>query len=1488
MSITNYTRHSIVGGTAYIDSIYNYAGGAKVYGYGGDDYIFNSTYSGYTINSGWGYVTMDGGAGDDTIESENSSVSINGGAGADKISVRSGSAYTGVTIRGGTGNDVIYGNSLAGGLYQFRWGDGFDSIYGWHNSDTLSLVGGNYYSRSTVDGNVIVRLHGIEDGTVSLVGASGKTVNISGGTLISPTYNYTTNKSVGGNSSGNVIYNYAGGAKVYGYGGDDYIYNSTRNTLQVNGGYGYVTLSGGDGNDTIESVDPRVSISGGAGADKISVYTSARYSDITIDGGKGNDTIYGNSLADGLYRFRWGDGYDKIYGWNSSDTLSLVGGGYYSRSTVDGNVIVRLHGIEDGTVSLVGASDKTVNIVGGTLVSPIYNYTTNKSVGGNSAGNVIYNYAGGAKVYGYGGDDYIYNSTRNTLQVNGGYGYVTIDGGDGNDTIESYDPRVSIYGGSGNDMISVYSSANYSGITIRGGLGNDTIYGNSLAGSLYQFYFDSGKDIIYGWHNSDTLNLSGAHYKRSTVSGSVVVSLSSAAVTLSGASGKTVNITNGILDVDEVPLNVNNTVSGKTITATDLKDTITNSGSNVKIYAYGGNDSIYNSGGSNITISAGTGDDSINISFAETISIDAGNGNDSIRGNNNYATIYGGVGKDTVVGNHWRSKIYGGTDNDLISLTTYWYNTIDGGADNDIIAVEGGSYHSISGGAGADKISLGSATNSTVYLSTSDGADTVWGWTASDMLNINGSYNTPKKSGNDILVNVGSSSVLLKDAVKFGSININNKTVKIGEEKAATVTQQDALKKFMSSLDSSMIELEKTNSQTDIVALLNKAVKVASGDKYSTIAKAVEAMAKECKNATSANDFLLNYCGINLSNDDTGAISGSDAGGTLKTAKSIIPESGTKYSLDSSRYIAYNVWHDNKFSGLTVNHADVGNMTNDKQHILDCAYTWWMSEITKLIEKSYGYSFSDSNSDYNTLYLRFENNGNYLAYTNYHWDDYNKKNGITIAVNMDYYNSFKSGDYDATSPNGQGYLDRTIAHETVHGIMISKFKSRFWDLPQFITEGTAELIHGIDDFRRPNIENLANDYEALQNKLSDMKWGTGDSLSYAAGYMFLRWLAKNGSNTVNSSSAAGAVLSTQKKIPKGVTVKNTTMTISTKFTGNSINLTDYATNLIKADASTLTKSINVFGNKNNNLILGGKGANYLAGGAGNDTLDGGAGSDTLSGGSGNDSLNGGAGNDSLYSGIGNNTLTGGKGNDVFIYEGGNLTITDYAVGDKVKFANGSPTKSAVKGSNVVLTFGKNTLTLQKAAGLDVAIINPDDQTTVKSYGSKLKTVTNSTKSPVTVAPYVETISASKRTKAVKITGNALGNTIVGGTKADTLLGGKGNDSISGGKGADKIYGGAGNDTLTGGKGNDSLWGDAGKDTFIYNAGDDKDVISGFENDDLLKITGTFSAPTYNKSDKSIAFKVGSGSVTLKDFGTTTLFHVNNDTYQLSGNKLSKS
>ena len=272
------------------------------------------------------------------------------------------------------------------------------------------------------------------------------------------------------------------------------------------------------------------------------------------------------------------------------------------------------------------------------------------------------------------------------------------------------------------------------------------------------------------------------------------------------------------------------------------------------------------------------------------------------------------------------------------------------------------------------------------------------------------------------------------------------------------------------------------------------------------------------------------------------------------------------------------------------------------------------------------------------------------------------------------------------------------------------------------------------------------------------------------------------------------------------------------------------------------------------------------------------------------SIVGGSGSDTLAGATGNDTLTGGNGNDLFVYSAGKDFITDYAAGDKISLG-AAVSKATVSGSDVVFTVGSGSLTVKNAKGKSLNMIDKSGKAFTTIVGgsttSTLMTVTNSTKSPVTISSAIKTVDASARIFAVKITGNSEPNTILGGAENDTLLGNSGADYLNGLYGDDKLYGGIGNDTLIGNRGNDSLWGEGGNDTFIYGADDGKDVIVGFESNDLLKITGTFSA-TYNPLEKNVSFKVGStvNAITLKDF-TATSFNINGNVYQISGTKLVK-
>lgn len=316
---------------------------------------------------------------------------------------------------------------------------------------------------------------------------------------------------------------------------------------------------------------------------------------------------------------------------------------------------------------------------------------------------------------------------------------------------------------------------------------------------------------------------------------------------------------------------------------------------------------------------------------------------------------------------------------------------------------------------------------------------------------------------------------------------------------------------------------------------------------------------------------------------------------------------------------------------------------------------------------------------------------------------------------------------------------------------------------------------------------------------------------------------------------------------------------------NSAGATTLAADVVEVDATARTKGIKIIGNALDNTI---------SGGSGNDKLYGGNGDDSILGGAGKDELYGQAGDDTLYGGAGNDTLSGGSGNDLFVYESGNDVITDYAAGDKISL--GAAISSAtVDGSDALLTVGKNTLTVKNGKGKELTLIDAAGNEYTTLIGGLV--LTNSA-GATTLASGVAEADASARTKAIKIVGNELDNSILGGKGNDKLYGGTGDDSLVGGAGKDYLYGQDGNDTLWGGLGNDSLWGGAGADVFIYADVEGDDVISDFDENDMLQITGDFTA-AYSLTDNSIVFNTANGSVALKNFKTTT-FNVNGDSYVL--------
>lgn len=251
-----------------------------------------------------------------------------------------------------------------------------------------------------------------------------------------------------------------------------------------------------------------------------------------------------------------------------------------------------------------------------------------------------------------------------------------------------------------------------------------------------------------------------------------------------------------------------------------------------------------------------------------------------------------------------------------------------------------------------------------------------------------------------------------------------------------------------------------------------------------------------------AGGDLLGMCGVNLDNKDTGAITGLDAGGEKeKTAESIVPEEGLPYGGAPSGTSTIN--------GLTVTWPSTID-TDTKTAITSALNNQWLKNCMDLIDESYQMNFLDSSATVRNMTVDLDTAlpSTTLARVSYSYDSTGKTTSLTLQVNMDHYSSL-----DTSDPNGKVtgstndlYLDRCIAHEMTHALMAANI-THFADLPHYLKEGAAELVHGIDDYRKSTIELLAKNPDQLKAALeATQATETGDH-SYAAGYMLLRYMA---------------------------------------------------------------------------------------------------------------------------------------------------------------------------------------------------------------------------------------------------------------------------------------------------------------------------------------------------------------------------------------------
>ncbi len=496
-----------------------------------------------------------------------SEVSIDAGIGNDTIDVQAGEN---LTITGGLGNDSINLKTDTH-VYNYRRGDGNDSITGWAGNSILDLTGfasGEITTLMTGSNGDIFQIS-LPGGSITFNGEAvvpGQTeIIISGLSDITGNHTISVPKIITGKASADVLVNTEDNYEINALGGADRITNSG-SKVKIDAGAGKdtvhssegdsVTILGGGGADSIKVDAGNLnSIDGGDGADRIILGEEVIRS--TINAGAGNDVIFGNVLNNTFY-YKSGDGSDTIYGFHNGDKLQIQDVAVSTVTGSDGSTpIAKVEVNENGLVinlkdgkqlTLKGARKSTAAIdsqdpgdfefLNGT---DNFNITTLTStvIGGekkvvsgtllveipNQKNTTKYipfeNYTKAIKIVG--------TPVSDTITNYQGADNVTVDAGGYADIIKNEADNVSINAGAGNDKIYFGNAYAYDEtahedtvevevpshalrVTVNAGTGDDTIWGNSNGGHLYKYADGDGNDVIYSFGATDTIDLQGATY----------------------------------------------------------------------------------------------------------------------------------------------------------------------------------------------------------------------------------------------------------------------------------------------------------------------------------------------------------------------------------------------------------------------------------------------------------------------------------------------------------------------------------------------------------------------------------------------------------------------------------------------------------------------------------------------------------------------------------------------------------------------------------------------------------------------------------------------------------------------------------------------------------------------------------------------------------------------------------------------------------------
>jgi len=1455
-------------GGADNDRIYNTLSGGQspsIVGGAGDDYIDN----GYATDQlKLNNATIDAGEGKDAVSNYGDNALITLGDGDDSLY----SVGDKTTITGGNGADSIRNwgddssiNDGAGNNYLEGWGSNV-TVHGGADNDTLRGGGGNEESRATnillddTNGNNQFSLFYTTNGTIN-AGAGDDTVynqsshnekvliNVgAGNNSVSTEYDTDiTIQAQGGNDSitiqdgSNISIDAGDGANVINITnpnnassagftissgtGDDSITNRASNAL----------INAGDGNNNISngaygsSGGSNVTINSGNGNDFINNYydiehAASKQANVVISAGAGNDTVTNScnkTTIDG------GAGDDELSNYDGTDVL--INGGDGSDTISGGNTM-------DGGAGDDSISGSSSTIIGGTGNDTLW-------LGGNnfieySAGDgndLIYNFDA-TSTLSIGGDNYSSGTSDNDVVLTIGSGMITLEGAATLDVLNI----IGTLEDDGNNINNTRNNLIITGSAYRDNITNtgESVVINALGGADFianggnSSAIDAGEgnDFIGNTGENVTINTGAGDDSISNQASSVSVHAGDGLDTLTNSNGSNVTLSGGT-DKDTI---TNYLGSDGLLDGGKDNDLLNNSGVNSTVLGGAGDDSIVNSAGQ-VTIDAGEGDNTIQNSGASSI-IDAGDGNDSMNNSGENVVISLGAGNDSIVDNTGSSV------------------TVDMGAGDDYIFNTGSNIF-ISGNSGADSIENGGYKYPGVGSYTVRGGDsvTMTGGDDDDWLtNMRGDYvSIDAGAGNDFISNSGNYATIT--ALEGNNEIRNGGGVDAGGGISSAITTGDGNDTICVGDYADNVTVNAGAGDDYITAAqYNNSVEVHAGEGNDTIGGLYSHYST--LDGGDGDDFISDYSNNNSivggNGNDTISISyGGGGGGNLTIDAGAgndsisMEDNNSSISGGSGDDYIY-IRNNNTVSG------DAGNDT---------------IELHMYAEALINYAAGDGNDLINAF-----------------------NETSTLSIGGGEYSSVVSGDdiilgvgENLITLDGAASLESlniigtytTVAPVIVTGISINSSIDNTLlegsDLNDTITNSgnnvTIQSGAGNDSILGAVRSNENVTIDAGEGNDAIESWGTNVSINGGAGddsihifnNEFVTVVAGAGDDTIFNTAIktlldAGAGKDFIHNDLELVTINAGADDDTIENYGDSLQV-NYAlgdgNDFIEGFRADSTLSIS--GGEYSSVTSGddviisvGDEKISLIGAATLSALNIVTGeSVSTEGGRGKDTLEGKATTD--------DTLTGGKGKDLFIYSGGNDTITDYEKKDTIDTSELVYESYAISGKDLIFNFGNdNSLTIQNGASKLINVNSNSNYYTADGVLDKRK-------KSITLLATTESFVADS--KVITIDGSAVSSAV----------------SITGNKKKNYIIAGANGSTLNGLKGNDTLVGGAGADLFTYENKTGKDVIEGFSAGDSINIDSEVTIKDAKTKSGNSVIKFKGGALTVKD---TTEFNIGDTLY----------